>query len=401
MLMNRIGLICGRFLQVTCAAAIFTFLSSPAPSWADTFWQAGTGNWFASTNWTAGVPDSSAAANINNGGTAEIASGAAAVSSLNLGQAATDSGLLTISGGTLGIAIQEAVGVAGTGTITHTAGSNNLGTGVVVMGVSANSNGTYNLSGTGVLSGLEYIGESGVGTMNQSGGTNNATTIYMASANLNTTGTYNLSGGALTATTINLGYQGTGIFTQTGGIFSVSQGLNIINSKSVLSIANALDSTASLGNGGLLSLAGAASGATAGQLNVTSAYNQSSQRELDIGIRAKCRNRLRIAQCRWFGLAEWNSKSGADEWLQPNQRRNLQYHQLPIPHRRVFISHLADDQRAFQRQLHVDRRHAHGRGRARTQHDDTVRAGCSIDLVLLLRGASQSLNCRAPCPAAA
>ena len=197
-------------------------------------------------------------ANINNGGTAQIASAAAAVSSLNLGQASTDSGSLTISGGTLGIAIQEAVGVAGTGTITHTAGSNNLGTGVVVMGVSNNSSGTYNLSGTGVLSGLEYIGEAGVGIMNQSGGTNNATTIYMASANLNTTCTYNLSGGTLTATTINLGYQGTGIFTQTGGTFSVSQGLNIINSKSVLNIANAIDSTASLGNGGLLSLAGAA-----------------------------------------------------------------------------------------------------------------------------------------------
>ena len=131
--------------------------------------------------------------------------------------------------------------------------------GGLILGSNNSGIGQYFLSGTGSLSAFEYIGEFGVGTMNQSGGTNNATTIYMASANSNTTGTYNLSGGALTATTINLGYQGVGIFTQTGGTFSVSQGINIINSKSVLSIANAVDSTAILGNGGLLSLAGATS----------------------------------------------------------------------------------------------------------------------------------------------
>jgi hypothetical protein len=256
----------------------------PVSSFADTLWQASTSDWFAPGNWTAGVPDSSAISYINNGGTAQIAAGTAAASSIKLGQNSMESGSLTISGGSLAIGIQEAVGVAGTGTITHTAGSNNLGTGVVVMGVSANSNGTYNLSGTGVVSGSEYIGESGVGTMNQSGGTNNATTIFMASANSNTTGTYNLSGGTLTATSIMLGYQGTGIFSQTGGTFSVSQGITMSNSNSVLSIANALDSTGSLGNGGLVSLAGATMGATAGQLNVTGSYSQFSQRELDIGI---------------------------------------------------------------------------------------------------------------------
>ena len=52
----------------------------------------------------------------------------------------------------------------------------------------------------------------------------------------------------------------------------------------MLSIANAVDSTAILGNGGLVSLAGATSGAAAGQLNVTSSYDQFSQRKLDIGI---------------------------------------------------------------------------------------------------------------------
>ena len=257
----------------------------PASSFADTLWQTSTSDWFAPGNWTAGVPDSSASSSstayINNGGTAQIAAGTASADTINLGQSATDAGFLTISGGTVNVN-QENAGLSGSGTITQAAGSNAAG--YVILGAVNSGIGQYFLSGTGTLSAFEYIGESGVGTMNQSGGTNHATTIYIASANSNTTGTYNLSGGAMTATTINLGYQGVGIFTQTGGTFSVSQGFNIVNSKSVLNIANAVDSTAILGNGGLVSLAGATSGAAAGQLNVTSSYDQFSQRELDIGI---------------------------------------------------------------------------------------------------------------------
>src|SRR5579871_4652668 len=144
-----------RIARVFCCWLLATFGITHAfanSSFADSLWQASTSDWFAAGNWTAGVPDSSGVGDVNNGGTAQIATGAAAASSINLGQAATDSGSLTISGGTLSIGIQEAVGVAGTGAITHSAGSNNLGTGVVVMGVSNNSTGTYNLSGTGVLS---------------------------------------------------------------------------------------------------------------------------------------------------------------------------------------------------------------------------------------------------------
>jgi hypothetical protein len=249
---------------------------------AQTNWQGSTSSWFTSANWDAGLPNSSANANISNGGTTQIASGSAAVNFLSLGQSSAQSGLISLTGGTL-TAGNEMVGVAGSGTFTQSAGANNLNSsGFLILGANANSTGSYYLSGTGTISAFEYIGEGGSGTMNQSGGTNNATTIYMASASLNTSGNYNLSGGSLNASILYVGYEGTGVVTQTGGSFKISTTLSIVSSGSSLSIANALDTAAAVNNNGVLTLAGATATTTAGALNLSGIYHQT--KELDIGL---------------------------------------------------------------------------------------------------------------------
>ena len=86
------------------------------------------------------------------------------------------------------------------------------------MGYNASDNGTYNLSGTGRLSGEpEHIGYSGTGTFNQSAGTNSA--AFELGSNAGAVGTYNLSEtGTVTAGYYEkIGVLGTGVFNQSGG----------------------------------------------------------------------------------------------------------------------------------------------------------------------------------------
>ena len=79
-----------------------------------------------------------------------------------------------------------------------------------------NLNGSYNLSGSGVLTTFEERrGPSRTGTFTQSGGINRAMDyLYIAGSS----GTYSLSGSALlSAPTENVGYAGGGTFSQSGG----------------------------------------------------------------------------------------------------------------------------------------------------------------------------------------
>src|SRR2546430_4185975 len=63
-----------------------------------TMWTDGTGDWFTPANWSAGVPDSSTAAQINNGGTAGILANGAAAGFVEMGVGAGETGTLTVSG---------------------------------------------------------------------------------------------------------------------------------------------------------------------------------------------------------------------------------------------------------------------------------------------------------------
>jgi T5SS/PEP-CTERM-associated repeat protein len=99
------------------------FLTS-VPAFAQaTIWTDATGDWFTPANWSAGVPDSSTTAQINNGGTAQIMASGAAASEVDLGVAAGDMGTLSVSGGgTLQAVGAMNVGENGTGTLSITKG---------------------------------------------------------------------------------------------------------------------------------------------------------------------------------------------------------------------------------------------------------------------------------------
>jgi T5SS/PEP-CTERM-associated repeat protein len=166
-------------LSVARWALLVLFVTS-VPAFAQiTIWTDTTGDWFTSTNWSAGVPDSSTTAQINNGGTAQIMAIGAAASLVELGVAAGDVGTLSISGGgTLLDGGALNIGENGTGTLNITkggtvsdsdatvgSGSGSTGMvlvdgpgstwshdGAIIIGDKANATGTLTISNGGTMS---------------------------------------------------------------------------------------------------------------------------------------------------------------------------------------------------------------------------------------------------------
>lgn len=138
-----------------------------------TVWIDGTGDWFNSSNWSAGVPNSSTIAQINNSGTAQISSGTAAASQVELGIAVGDVGTLSTSGsGSLQDEGTMYVGEQGTGTLSITAGAS-VSSYVFTLGQSPGSNGTAMVSGPGsTWTNLNFcfVGSDGTGTLNMTNG---------------------------------------------------------------------------------------------------------------------------------------------------------------------------------------------------------------------------------------
>ena len=194
---------------------------------AASVWTAGTGNWSTPANWDGGEPDASTSkARISNGGTAEIISpNDEACGTLEMGVFSGENGALEMGGGSLS-AMYEFVGYYGTGTLTQTGGTTTLSydlqLGKEYVSASSQGNGTYNLSGTGILSAdREYVGYYGTGTFIQTGGTNEPNDLnvgYYNTAN----GTYELGGGDLLTSQVSVGYVGTGTFTHTDGNNTIS-----------------------------------------------------------------------------------------------------------------------------------------------------------------------------------
>lgn len=91
-------------------------LALPALAGAQTIWTGATGSWFDAGNWSAGVPDASADARIDNTGTCQIASTGAAARTINLGYDVPDSGTLDVgSNATLDVTADISVGYGGNG----------------------------------------------------------------------------------------------------------------------------------------------------------------------------------------------------------------------------------------------------------------------------------------------
>ena len=160
-------------------ALIVLFVTSVSAFAQTTIWTDATGDWFTAANWSAGVPDSSTTAQINNGGTAQIMAAGAAASLVELGVAAGDMGTLSVSGvGTLLDGGALNVGENGTGTLNITkggtvsdsdatvgSGSGSTGAalvdgpgstwshdGAIIIGDNANATGTLTISNGGTTS---------------------------------------------------------------------------------------------------------------------------------------------------------------------------------------------------------------------------------------------------------
>ena len=136
---------------------------------------------------------------------------------LGSGSVTTNDLLSGISGGSL-FSANHYVGYSGTGSFSQSRGTNTISnranTGTLIIGFNAGSSGTYNLSGSGLLSSnYEWVGYSGTGGFAQSGGTNNANFGVTLGDSPGSVGSYNLSGGLLSRS-VSVGMSGTGVFTK-------------------------------------------------------------------------------------------------------------------------------------------------------------------------------------------
>lgn len=125
---------------------------------------------------------------------------------LYLGDFGSSSGSYNLSGSGSLSAVSEYLGYTGSGTFTQSGGTNNIGNGsnppgYLYLGYNSGAGGTYNLSGSGLLSAsYENVGQSGTGTFTQSGGTNACSSNLYLTTFSSGTCAYNLSGaGLLTA----------------------------------------------------------------------------------------------------------------------------------------------------------------------------------------------------------
>ena len=136
----------------------------------------------------------------------------------------TYSGNTTVDGGTLQVSAGQLtsptvyVGNSLAGCFAQSGGTNSVSS-FLYLGANAGSNGTYNLSGSGLLSAqVEYVGNYGTGSFTQTGGTHSVANYLELGGNAGSSGAYNLSGsGLLTAGYEHIGDAGTGSFAQTGG----------------------------------------------------------------------------------------------------------------------------------------------------------------------------------------
>jgi fibronectin-binding autotransporter adhesin len=206
-------------------------------------WQFGNGIWSVPGNWSgAVVPVGGDAASIG------FADGVARTITYDyVGPAVTLASVgLDLTGGsgtnvTLSMsannltALADYVGYNGRGTLTQTGGTNTIAAGAAPnymdIGAFFGSTGTYNLSGTGVLTvnAPEYLGDIGIGFFNQNGGTHSISgPLFMGYNAGGQAGTYTMNSGSLLTGGIQyVGYQVTGTFTQNGGTNNASAGLQI------------------------------------------------------------------------------------------------------------------------------------------------------------------------------
>ena len=124
-------------------------------------------DWSTSGSWSSLAPPQPAdTAYIIYGGTATITQPGAVCTYLYLGDPnSVNTGTIQMSGGNLSVASKEFIGNQGAGTFTQTGGTNGLGSSAYLyLGDGVGGGGTYNLSGSGVISASdEWVGYFGLG----------------------------------------------------------------------------------------------------------------------------------------------------------------------------------------------------------------------------------------------
>jgi autotransporter-associated beta strand protein len=167
-------------------------------------WNAGTGNYTDSGNWTpAGGATSADTAKISNGGTATLAAGTGVGFKLILENASS----MTVTGGNLTIGNSIFLGNTASGTQN---GTMNISAGTVAtqtftLGINAGSTGIVNMSGGNLtISSTLTVGSTANGMFTLTGGTVSAVKIDIGSASTTSNGTLSLSGGSFTTLSGNI-----------------------------------------------------------------------------------------------------------------------------------------------------------------------------------------------------
>jgi fibronectin-binding autotransporter adhesin len=166
-------------------------------------------------------------------------------------------GTYNLSGSGLLSAANECIGDGNSGGYFNQSGGSNSVAGALYLG--DGGQGYYNLSGSGLLSAAtEYLGDGGPGGFTHSGGTNSVSgSLYLG---YSSSGTYALSGtGQLSAHNEYVGYSASGSFTQSGGTNTISGSLVLAQNSGRVGTYNL--------NGGLLTLNGLTQGAGSGTFN--------------------------------------------------------------------------------------------------------------------------------------
>jgi pectate lyase len=169
----------------------------------------------AGTLYVANTTGGSAELAITTGGTLNVAYG------LYVGKAANAAGTATLSGGSLGSTLQF-IGDLGKGTFNQSGGTNT--TAYLGLGSAPAASGTYALNGGSVDALFQTVGNSGTGIFNQSAGTNTGYELLVGNAG-GSHGTYTLSGGSLGMGAADVGSSGTGMFNQSGGTHTMIDSL--------------------------------------------------------------------------------------------------------------------------------------------------------------------------------
>ena len=209
------------------ASVVAIVLIASRPIRADVTWTlpAGhSGDWCVASNWGGAVPTNTDTAYVVNGGTATVTMPGETCLQLWLGNP-PGSGTVQMTDGDLSTFGTESIGNLGRGSFMQSGGTNSAD--FLHIGNIAGSNGTYNLSDSGLISVYvsEAIGVYGTGIFTQSGGANSAYDLTIGDY-AGSSGTYSLSGnGSLSVTNQNVGYNGPGIFAQLGGTNSVTDTL--------------------------------------------------------------------------------------------------------------------------------------------------------------------------------